>query len=83
MEHGGYCCRIVGVLSGSVCVGAFDWTETWGTSGWNSGAWTEEHGVCYLDGLYVFEPSDSVGWWVLFDMAQFGELLAVVEGKEG
>jgi hypothetical protein len=35
-----------------------------------------------MDGVHVPEPCDSIGWWVLLDMAQCGELVAVVEGEE-
>ena len=69
MESGGDCGGVVGVLSGAVWVGETDWTKAWGGCSWYAGFRTEEYGVCDLDGIYVFEPCDSIGWRVLFGVA--------------
>ena len=82
MDDGGHRCGFIVVLSGSIRIGAFDRTEARGACGWHSGARTEEHGVCDMDGIHVPEPCDRFGWRILFGVAQFGEFVAVVSHTE-
>ena len=57
------------MLCGAVCVGTVDWTEVWGAGGGYAEFGTEEHGVCDMDGVYVFGSCDGIGRGILFDMA--------------
>ena len=83
MDDVGHRWGVARLLCGAVRNGTTDWTEAWGACGRYAELGTEEHGVCDMDGVHVPEPRDSIGWWVLFVVAQSGELLAIVEGENG